>query len=78
MGLKRLEEAVVQFGNAVALDGGYARAYANMALALQQLGRGGDAKEALQQAVALDPGNPEAMEIARQMGYRVASRDGAE
>jgi len=69
--LKRLEEAVAQFGRAIELDAGYARAHANQAQALQQLGRAGEAKEHLQRALLLEPGSEEAIQIARAMGYRV-------
>jgi tetratricopeptide (TPR) repeat protein len=55
---EKLDEAVVQFQQAVALDPGYAAAQQNLAYTYDRLGRADEAFAAYKRAADLDPGNP--------------------
>ena len=55
--LKRYEEAIVAYDQAIRLDPNYARAYINKGLALDQLGRGQEAQQAREKAKQLGYGS---------------------
>jgi protein O-mannosyl-transferase len=65
--LGRTDEALVQFQEAVRLDGKFIDAHYNLGLLLKQLGRPEEAKKQFEEVLRLVPNNPTAMEQLRQL-----------
>ncbi|EKU96288.1 TPR subfamily 2 repeat-containing protein [Leptolyngbya sp. PCC 7375] len=65
-GLKRYEEAIASYDQAIALNAQAEGPWYNKALALADLGRYGQAVEAMDQVLVINPQNTRAQELRNQ------------
>ena len=64
----RLQEAAAQFEEAVRIDPAFAEAWMVRALILLQLGRSGEARDWLREALLVHPGHPDLTALLAQVG----------